>query len=87
MDAIKGSYDGVPFHIHALKEPDYVMMLMSTYGTLAQLGEIKKQHFKVNGEKVNEFQYPMVVFNHYSYQDMIDNHNTFRMHRILMEET
>ena len=37
VDAIKGSYDGVPFHIHVLKEPDYVMMLMSTYGTLHSL--------------------------------------------------
>ena len=37
VDAIKGSYDRVPFHIHVLKEPDYVMMLMSTYGTLHSL--------------------------------------------------
>ena len=23
----------VPFHVYAMKEPDYVMSLMSTYGT------------------------------------------------------
>ena len=27
--------DGVKFEIFAMKEPDYVMMLMSTYGCLS----------------------------------------------------
>ena len=38
-------------------------------------------------KKVTEFKYPEVVFNHYNYQDMIDNHNSFRMHPISLEET
>ena len=29
----KGNMDEVPFHVYARKEPDYVMSLMSTYGT------------------------------------------------------
>ena len=32
-DAWAGKLDGVPFHIYTMKEPDYVMTLMSTYGT------------------------------------------------------
>ena len=37
-DAIKGELDGVPFYIYSMKEPDYTMMLMSTYGTLQTVG-------------------------------------------------
>ena len=40
-DALPGKLDNVPFHVHCMKEPDYVMMLMSTYGTLAEVGEEK----------------------------------------------
>ena len=29
----KGKMEEVPFHVYAMKEPDYVMSLMSTYGT------------------------------------------------------
>ena len=32
-DSWKGNMDEVPFHIYAMKEPDYVMSLMSMYGT------------------------------------------------------
>ena len=28
VDAIKGTMDSVPFHIHGMKEPDYISMLM-----------------------------------------------------------
>ena len=41
--------DGVPFHIHAMKEPDYIMMLMSTYGTTLKMGVTKRQHYTVEG--------------------------------------
>ena len=42
----------------------------------------------VNGVKhVTTFRYPEVVYNHYCYHDVIDNHNSFRMHPLSMEET
>ena len=42
----------------------------------------------VNGVKhVTTFRYPEVVYNHYYYRDVIDNHNSFRMHALSMEET
>ena len=50
-DALKGTMDGIPFYVHAMKEPDYVMMLMSTYGTVNGMGEKKKCHYKENGVK------------------------------------
>ena len=87
-DALPGVLDDVPIHVHCMKEPDYIMMLMSSYGTLSECGEEKKQHFKVNGEKQEKtFKYPEVVYNHYKYRDCIDNHNSQRMHPLSMEET
>ena len=87
-DAIKGVLDNVPFYLFAMKEPDYMMQIMSMYGTLRNLGEEKTQHFTINGVcQVVKFCYPKVVHNHYTYRDVIDNHNLQHMHPIAMEET
>ena len=51
VDTIKGTMDGVPFHIHAMKELDYIMMLMSTYGMTLGMGVMKRQHYTVEGFK------------------------------------
>ena len=73
------------FHIVGMKEPDYVMVIMTTYGTLAEFGD-EKRHYMVNGVKhVTTFRYPEVVYNHY--HDVIDNHNSFRMNLLSLEET
>ena len=87
-DAIKGVLDDVPFYLFVMKEPDYVMQIMSMSGTLGNLGEEKTWHFTINGAcQVVKFCYPEVVHNHYAYRDMIDNHNSQHMHPISMEET
>ena len=87
-DMIKGTMEGIPFYIHAMKEPDYVMMLVLTYGMLLSMGETKKWHFTVDGvKKVAKFKYPEIINNCYKFQDMINNHNSFWMHPISMEET
>ena len=80
--------DGIKFHLVGMKGPDYVMMFMTTYGTLGEVGNVKKWHYLENVVKrVKTFQYPEVVHNHYKYHDVIDNHNSSRMHPISMEET
>ena len=50
LDALQGMLDDVKFHVVAMKEPDYVMMFMTTYGTLPPFGE-EKRHYLVNGVK------------------------------------
>ena len=41
-DEISGIIDDQNFHIHRMKDTDYTMMLMTTYGTLERSGsEIK----------------------------------------------
>ena len=41
LDALQGMIDDVKFHVVAMKEPDYVMIFMTTYGTLAPFSEEK----------------------------------------------
>ena len=87
-NAKKGVLNGVPFHLYVMKEPDYTMLIMSTYGTNGTVGEEKKRHCNKDGEKkITMFVYPEVVHNHYCYCNVIDNHNSVRMHPISMEET
>ena len=47
-DVHAGTLDDVHFEVHAMREPDYTMMMMATYGTLEEKGEMKKlnlEHF------------------------------------------
>ena len=37
--------DEVNFHVYAMKEPDYVMSLMSTYGTNLRTGKETQQEW------------------------------------------
>ena len=39
------------FYIVGMKEPDYVMQIMTTYGTMKQLGDQKLRHVMVNGSR------------------------------------
>ena len=64
-DAIHGELDGKFFYLFRMKEPDYVMQIMSTYGTLQKKGPEKKRQYDVDGQKeVKMFFYPEVVCNH-----------------------
>ncbi len=36
---MKGELDSVKVELHCLKEPDYMMTLMSLYGTLERVGD------------------------------------------------
>jgi hypothetical protein len=81
-DALPGVLDGVRFNLFCMKEPDYVMMLMSTYGTTSPKDGQKdtRRHYKnAQGQIVTTiFKYPEVVGNHYSYRGCVDDHNNRR---------
>ena len=68
-DSWKGMMEEVPFHVYAMKEPDYVMSLMSTYGTNLRTGkETSCEWVDSSGVKKNgKFHYPEVVGNHFLY--------------------
>ena len=41
-DAICGELDSIPFYLYGLKEPNYMMQIMATYGTIKEKGQEKK---------------------------------------------
>ena len=85
VDCWAGELDRVKFHIHTMKELDYVMSLMSTYGTSQQMGDEQKRYTSTAG--VVTFKYLEVVANHFQFWDAVDGHNSARMDPIALEET
>ena len=76
-DSWKGSMEEVPFHVYVMKEPDYVMSLMSTYGTNQRSGKETTPEWldgSGNSQKT-KFNYPEVGGNHFLYRHSIDDHN------------
>ena len=51
FDAHKGSLDGESFYLYCMKEPDYVSMFMTSYGTAQRMG--KEQIRKVDEKKID----------------------------------
>ena len=43
MGTVQGSIRGKSYHIMAIKDPDYKMLMMTTYGTLEQLEGLDTQ--------------------------------------------
>ena len=83
--------DGERIDLFCMKEPDYVMTMMSTYGTVSSLPDQKESVRDVDGE-VKRFKYNVVVGNHYNYRDAVDAHNSKRhdcgtKHGLSIEET
>ena len=76
-DSWNGKMEEVPFHVYAMKEPDYVISLMSTYGSNQQSGK-ETTHEWVDGSGNSQkttFNYPEVVGNHFLYCHSVDDHN------------
>ena len=86
-DSWAGKLDNIPFHVYAMKEPDYVMSLMSTYGTNNRdNGKETRRSWKVGGEaRSTSFRYPEVVHNHFLYRHAVDDHNGKRHSPISLE--
>ena len=80
-DSFRGTLDGVPYDLFTLKEPDYVMKLMSTYGGLTVPSGQKesKRVWKENGQtRTATFQYTEPFANHFNYRHAVDDHNNLR---------
>ena len=84
VDAWPGELDGVRFHVFCMKKPDYVMSLMSMYGTLTRRGDGKKRRYEHYGmTETTTFQYPEVVADYFANCDKVDSHNRIRMYPLL----
>jgi len=75
--------NGITFFIQGLKEPDYVLLFMYTYGRENRMGEIQTR--VVSGNTI-QFKYPEVAHHHYKYRGSVDNNKSRRMNPLAIEE-
>ena len=90
-DTLKGVLDNVPYDIFCMKEPDYVMKIMSTYGGLVEKEGQKKSFRTFTGEngkeEKTEFIYKLPFLNHFDFRHIVDDHNKLRHKIPSLEET
>ena len=73
VDAVKQVEDRVAYHVFFTKDPDYVMKLMTKYGTLEPTDKRTRRKFKLGGfMETNEFMYTEVVANNFLYRHQVD---------------
>jgi hypothetical protein len=82
-DRLPGTWQSIPFDIFAMKEPEYVLMMMSTYGALIEdpREKISRRTWIPGAQQVPvsvEFKYKEVIGNHYRYRGAVDEHNSKR---------
>ena len=80
-DSLKRVLGGQNYDIFCLKEPDYVMKVMSTYGGLVvKSGQEDSRRTWMEGdeEKTARFQYMEPFANHFDYRHLVDDHNLLR---------
>lgn len=92
VDALAGKKDNQRFHIFAMKDPDYTIILMATFGALRPVeGEDAKatRHVVDLDEKTQtvEFQYYEPFHYYYQCRGVVDCHNAKRHKPISLEET
>ena len=69
VDAVKQVEYGVAYHVFLMKEPDYVMKLMTKYGKLEPTDNMTRSKFNRGGfRETEEFMYTEVVPNIFLYQ-------------------
>ena len=75
-ERLPGILDGEKFDLYALKEPDYVMMMMSTYGSLI-VKDMQRDCIRMDKDRkeIARFKYTEVVGNHFTYRGAVDDHN------------
>ena len=65
--------------MYCMKEPDYVVSLMSTFGTLEPIGKASMKNWLVQGTKrKKQVTYTEVIHNHYKFWHAVDDHNAKR---------
>ena len=83
-DAVNGNLHGKDYHVFCMKEPDYIMKLMSSYSSL-----LPKEHYPSNRRVFQDpkdpsktveasFQYTEPFQNHFLYRHAVDDHNNLR---------
>jgi hypothetical protein len=89
FDVLPGKLEDIPFGIFAMKEPDYVMSLMATYGTDDKIESSNATRTIItnNRQSTVSFKYTELYYNHFTYRNAVDAHNQLRHQPISLETT
>ena len=77
VGCLSGKWDDTESNIFVLKEPNYNIIIISTFLGLTVPEVQKEERRMVNGEIV-KFKYPEVVADNYRYRGEVDNKNALR---------
>ena len=89
-DSLPGIWSGKTFSIFCMKEENYTMKLMATYGALVEIDGSKtlRSLNAVNGEKfIRLFNYFEIFHNHFKFCHKVDDHNNSRHSPLSLEES
>ena len=86
MDCVRGVMNGKEYSIFAVKEPSYVSMMMSTYGSI-NLTSYKATRYDERECKNVQFHLNDVFSNHFKYRHAFDDHNHLRHQIPSIEDT
>jgi hypothetical protein len=81
FNAFMGMLDGIDYNIWAMKEPNYVMKMMSCSGPLQSdenCKEAKRTWIEDGVEVARRFCYPCPVDWHFKFRHAVDDHNNLR---------
>ena len=80
--SVKGTLDGTPYNLFMMRDKDWVMKMMTTYGGLTanEDGEETRRWVKSQNGKheLKHFKYTEPFYNHYKFRHAVDDHNNLR---------
>ena len=74
---IKGNMDGIKYNLFCMRDADYVLKLMCTYGTLDE-DMNKETQRQLNDGTTKKFRHTETFKNHYLYRHAVDDYNNIR---------
>ena len=80
-DCIEGKLDDINYNLYMMKEHDFVMKMMATYGALNPYPDEKDstRYYTKDQEKVIQtFKFTEPFSNHYRFRHAVDDHNNLR---------
>ena len=89
-ESLRGELDGIKYDVFCLKEPQYVMKLMSTYAGLVdpfQRYEVNRHYVHEEKEIKSSFNLQEPFANHYLYRHAVDDHNNVQHSLPSIEDT
>ena len=80
--------DGLAYHVFCMKDPDYLIKLVTTYGTLESTDKRTRRTFKRGVVmETKYFIYTEVVANNSLYRHQVDDNSNMRHAPISIEKT